>query len=195
MSVKQHSNLCMQNRVTCFLTVVEKEKQLCLTTRGVIVMEPMRRAVCLCAWSTNQNKALTGAQFSCGADSLCAVLPAPAPFSSLFNHCLFTLSQELNELWLRALPGKLGRPRPALPSVSPSLPLCSVLTPPTTPPQHIVHTHTNTHWVMELPPPLSPTHINESHRASYFPLLLIFGRHWGLLGAGSLHHRGTISCS
>lgn len=49
-------------------------------------------------------------------------------------------------------------PHPALPSVSPSLPLYSIPTPPTTPPQHIVHSHTNTHWVMELPAPLSPTH-------------------------------------
>lgn len=106
-------------------------------------MKPMRRAVCLCAWSTNQNKALTGAQFSCGADSLCAVLPAPAPFSSLFNHCLFTLSQELNELWLRALPGK---PRPALPSVSPSLPpsLFCTDSPNNPTPAHSTHAHKHT---------------------------------------------------
>lgn len=52
----------------------------------------------------------------------CPVLPAPAPFSSPFNHCLFTLSQELNEPWLRALPGKLWRPRPAAVSLPPSLP-------------------------------------------------------------------------
>lgn len=128
---KRHSkcsNLCMQSRSHVH---VHREKQMCLTTRGVTVMEPMKSTVCLCAWSTNQNKALTGAQFSCGAASLCAVLPTPAPFSSPFNHCLFTLSQELNEPRLRALPGKRWRPRPALPSVSLSVHAAS---PPQQPP-------------------------------------------------------------
>lgn len=80
----------------------------------------MGRAVCLRAWSTNQNKALTGATiFMRGC--LCAVLPAPAPFSSLFNHCLFTLSQELNEPWLRALPGKRWK-HPPYPAFHPRPP-------------------------------------------------------------------------
>lgn len=145
---------------------------MCLTTRGVTVMEPMKSTVCLCAWSTNQNKALTGAQFSCGAASLCAVLPAPAPFSSPFNHCLFTLSQELNEPWLRALPGKLWRPCPALPSVS--HPLCPRrLSSPTTPPQHI-----QSHGATS-----SPTHIKWIHERVCVTSLhfLSLGRYWGLL--------------
>lgn len=125
---------------------------------------------------TNEERCLL-MRFSCGAASLRAVLPAPAPFSSPFNHCLFTLSQELNEPWLRALPGKLCRPRPALPSVSPppphyppSLPPLSTLPPPppTTPPQHI-RLHTNTHtesWsrrrllLLCLPHPHTHTELN-----------------------------------
>lgn len=39
----------------------------------------------------------------------------PGTFLVTLNHCLFTLSQELNELRLRALPGKLQRPHPTLP--------------------------------------------------------------------------------
>ena len=51
---------------THFITT-EKKEQMFLTTRGVTVMEPMRITVYLCAWGTNENKALTGAQFSCSA--------------------------------------------------------------------------------------------------------------------------------
>lgn len=123
---------------------------MCLTTKGVTVMEPMRNPVCLCASTTNQNKALTGAQFSCGAASLCPVLPAPAPFSSPFNHCLFTLSQELNEARLRPLPGKLGRPHPAV-HLPPSLPVLCCL-----PQRPSAYACRQTHTIVEPPPP--PTH-------------------------------------
>lgn len=99
-------------------------------------MGPMHRAVCLCAWSSNQNKALTAATiFMRGGLRLCC--PArPGTFLVTLNHCLFTLSQELNELRLRALPGKLWRPHPTLPPIPPPprRTLYSLQPPPTTSP-------------------------------------------------------------
>lgn len=119
---------------------------------------------CLLMHSKHQPKQSPdeGHNFHAGLPLSVLSCPPRHLFSSPFNHCLFTLSQELNEPRLRALPGKLWRPRPALPYTTPSLPppLCSIQPPPTTPPQHIVHSHTNTYRVMELPPPLPSTHID-----------------------------------
>lgn len=99
-------------------------------------MGPMSRAVCLCASSSNQNKALTGAAiFMQGGLRLCC--PArPGTFLVTLNHCLFTLSQELNELRLWAHPGKLWRPHPTLPPTPHPQTLYSLQPPPTTTPTH-----------------------------------------------------------
>lgn len=179
------SYVCMQSRSRVFITVVQKEKQISLTTRGGKVMEPARSPIYLCDSGTDQNKALTGAQFSCRTAFLGTVLPTPAPFSSLFNHCLFTLSQWLNEPWLRALPVRLCRPRPALPSVCPPSPL------PT-------HTNKHTHTEPGELPLLSHTHTHTSAkslgRVCYCSPLLISVRYRAFV-AGSLYHQGTISCS
>lgn len=135
----------------------------------------MARPVCLCAGSPNQNKTfdggvVVGARFLCGGGavpppSLRAVLPAPAPFSSPFNHCLFTLSQELNEARLGGSPWEAPQapPCPAFPIYPHRTPIppCLPAHPPTTPPQQIAHSHTNTAepppWESLCPLPLPPT--------------------------------------
>lgn len=96
--------------------------------------------------AATKTKALTAATvFMRGGLRLCC--PArPGTFLVTLNHCLFTLSRELNELRLRALPGKLRRPHPTLPPIPPPpLPpqtLCSLQPPPaTSPPPHVVHSH------------------------------------------------------
>lgn len=70
--------------------------------------------------------------------SLRAVLPAPAPFSSPFNHCLFTLSQELNEARLGGSPWEAPQapPCPAFPIYphrTPAHPPLSASPPPNNP--------------------------------------------------------------
>ena len=152
---------------------------MCLTTRGVTVMEPMRRVVCLCAWSTNQNKALTGAQFSCGAASLCCPARPGTFLITIQSLSVYTIS---GAEWTVAQGSPweaLQSSAPPCPAVSlPPLPL-STLPPPTTPPQQQIHIPTNTQSRSRLL--LSPTH-NWSHgRVCYFSPLLISNRYWSLL--------------
>lgn len=136
-------------------------------------MAPMSKAVCLCARSSNQNKALTGATiFMQGGLRLC--WPArPGTFLVTLNHCLFTLSQELNELRLRAHPGKLRRPHPTLPPPPPpqlSIPYSLPQQQP--PPPHVVYSHKHSF----------SSNISQIHGRVFFSLLLIFGRYRGLCG-------------
>lgn len=66
----------------------------------------------------------------------------PGTFLVTLNHCLFTLSQELNELRLRAHPGKLWRPHPTLPPIPPpKLSIPYNLPQQQPPPMHVVYSH------------------------------------------------------
>lgn len=99
----------------------------------------------------------------------------PGTFLVTLNHCLFTLSQELNELRLRAHPGKLWRPHPTLPPTP--LPPQNSLFPTASPnnnppPMHVVYSHKRSF----------SSNISSIHGRVFFSLLLIFGRYRGLCG-------------
>lgn len=151
-------------------------------------MGPMSRAVCLCAGSSNQNKASTGAAiFMRGGLRLCR--PArPGTFLVTLNHCLFTLSQELNELRLRAHPGKLWRPHPTLPPTPPPPQKLSIpysLPQQQPPPVRVVYSHKRS-----LSPQTSARSMGEC-----FSLYSLSLADTEAFVATSLQQRDTISCS
>lgn len=109
----------------------------------------------------HQPKQSWGTIFMRGCPSLCC--PArPGTFSRhhSITVCLHYLRSWMNRGSGLSLGSSGGPTLPCLPPPTPSLPppLCSIQPPPTTPPQHIVHSHTNAYRVIELPPPLPSTH-------------------------------------
>lgn len=165
---------------------------MCLTTRGVTVTQPMRSAVCLCAWSSNQNKALTGGQFSCRAASGPA---RPGTFLiTIQSLSVYTIS---GAEWTVAQgsPWEAREAPPCLPSTL-SLPptlLCARCLPQQPHPSP-AHAHKQSHGAASSLS-LSLAHINRSNGRV---LVLSASYLWQILKsfvAESLHHQGTISCS
>lgn len=162
---------------------------MCLTTTGVTVMEPMRRVVCLYAWSTNQNKALTGAQFSCGAASLCCPARPGTFLITIQSLSVYTISGDewtvaqgspWEALQRSALPCRLPPSPPSVHAASPNNPTLAA------------DTHSHKHTVTE-PPPLSHTQLKPWESV----LLLSPSYLLQILKpfvVGILHHRGTVNC-
>lgn len=155
-SERQHGKCCnlrMQSRShVLFIIQAEDDRQMCWTTRGVKVTDQWRATFAYTLEATTKTKAWLGHNFYAkplrSPSVFCPVLPCPAyPGTFLITiQSLFTLSNQLNELRLRALPGKLCRPHPALTSLLLSLPLVT-LPPQTTPlhPSTFTFTCTQTH--------------------------------------------------
>lgn len=136
---------------------------MCSTTRGVTVTAPMAKAVCLCGWSTNQNKAFGGrqrgggAQFSCGAASLgCPAHPGTF-LITIQSLSVYTIS---GAEWTVAQgsPWEALHAPPCLQS-SPSLALCPRCLPQQPHPTP-AHKHTQSHRAASSLPHM---HINWSH--------------------------------
>lgn len=145
-------------------------------------------------------KTKLGHNFHAGLPLSVLSCPPRHLFSSPFNHCLFTLSQELNEPRLRALPGKLWRPHPALPStthsLAPSPSLFHTASPNNPTPAHstLPHKRIQSHRAATS----SPFHTHPSTKAMgecVISLCFLSYRYRGLLWLDHPTIGGTISCS